>query len=62
MQEEMNMKLHLSESKLISYFYIIVHEAAGISKVRVLCVDIGQLNGNQVMHLKKDSIVRLGCE
>ncbi len=40
---------------LISYFYVIVHEAAGISKVGVLGVDIGELNGNQVVNLKRNS-------
>lgn len=38
---------------LISHLYVIVHEPAGISKVRVFGVDICQLNGNQVVDLKQ---------
>lgn len=37
--------------KLASYLDVIVHEATGIGKVGVLGVDIGQLNGNQVVNL-----------
>lgn len=40
---------------LISYFYVIVHESAGVRKVRVLSVDVGQLDGNQVVNLKRNS-------
>lgn len=40
---------------LIPYFYVIVHEAAGISKVGVFGVDVGQLNSNQVVNLKRYS-------
>jgi len=42
------------EHKFISYFQVIVHEATGISKIRVFGVDIGQLNSNQVMNLQRD--------
>ena len=34
------------------YLYVVVHEATGISKVRVLGIDVGQLNGNQVVDLR----------
>lgn len=37
----------------MAYLYVVVHEAACISKVRVFGVDIGQLNGNQVVDLKR---------
>lgn len=40
---------------LISYFYVIVHEAAGVSEVGVFGVDVGQLNGNQIVNLKRNS-------
>lgn len=38
---------------MIAYLDVVVHEAAGISKIRVLGVDVGQLNGNQVVDLKR---------
>lgn len=38
---------------MIAYLYVVVHEAAGIGKIRVLGVDVGQLNGNQVVDLKR---------
>lgn len=38
----------------MAYLYVVVHEAACISKVGVLGVDIGQLNGNQVVDLKRE--------
>lgn len=41
---------------VIAYFYVIVHEATGISKVRVFGVDVGQLNRNQVVNLKSKKI------
>lgn len=47
---------------LLPYFYVIVHEAAGISKVGVFSVYVGQLNGNQVVNLKRNSENRLGRE
>lgn len=37
---------------MISYFYVIVHKATGVSKVGVFGVDIGQFYSNQVMYLK----------
>jgi hypothetical protein len=36
----------------VSYLYVVVHEATGISKVRVLGVNIGQLYGHQVVNLR----------
>lgn len=34
-----------------TYLYIVVHDPTGISEVWVLCVDVSQLNCNQVMDL-----------
>ena len=46
------------KSVTLSYLYVIVHEATGIGKVRVLGVDIGQLDSNQVVNLKeKDELI-----
>lgn len=36
---------------LSSYFYVVVHEAAGVSEVWVFGVDVSQLNSNQVVDL-----------
>jgi len=43
----------IQRSAAPSYLYVIVHDATGIGKVRVLGVDVGQLYGNQVMNLSK---------
>lgn len=40
---------------LSAHFNVIVHEAAGISEVGVFGVDVGQLNGHQVVNLKGNS-------
>lgn len=40
---------------MIAYLYVVVHEAACVSKIRVLGVDVGQLNGNQVVDLRRRS-------
>lgn len=37
----------------MSYFYVIVHEATSVGKVGVLSIDVGQLNGYQVVNLKR---------
>lgn len=43
----------ICENGLITYLNVVVHEPACISKIRVLGVDVGQLNGNQVVDLKR---------
>lgn len=45
-----------SKQQLIAYFYVVVHEAAGICKVRVLGVDVCQLDGDQVVNLERNSV------
>lgn len=45
---------HLRELIPISYLYVIVHEATCISKIRVFGVDVSQLNGNQVVDLRRN--------
>lgn len=39
---------------VMAYLDVIVHEAAGVSKIRVLGVDVGQLDRNQVVDLKRN--------
>lgn len=45
-----------SKQELLAYFYVVVHEAAGIRKVGVLGVDVCQLDGDQVVNLERNSV------
>ena len=48
------MYIHIFDLWMLnSYFYVIVHEATGVSEVGVFSVDIGQLDGHKVMNLKR---------
>lgn len=40
---------------IYTYFYVVVHEAAGVRKVGVLGVDVCQLDGDQVVNLGRNS-------
>ena len=35
--------------------YIVIQHPAGVCKVWMLGVDVGQLNGHQVMHLQQEN-------
>lgn len=40
--------------RLSAHLDIVVHDPAGVRKVRMLCVDVSQLDGNQVVDLLED--------
>lgn len=48
--------LHFTAGVNAVYLNVVVHEAAGVCKIRVFRVDVRQLDGHQVVNLQRKSV------